>query len=294
MACGAASCTIAREARAGRLKQTSTIRRATAEDYPAFERLFPELQVDDPVPDRGRWERDIAPYAWMAEQNGAVVGYCFCQEYQDSGYVRHVVVTADVRGQGIGRALMERLSEHLFATGARRWRLNVLPENLPALRLYKSLGMRTRYKSTSLRLSWSIAKTLPRDPSATRIQPLPAESEARIESQFDLPRGQLSGMRRPGVDLIELVEAAGDETLGFAVFDAKFPGAFPFRVKRPELAAPLLQGLRTHADPAEDLVYLVVEDDAALAELLTKAGATIRHEILHLDGLLKGESTRVG
>ena len=64
-------------------------------------------------------------------------------------------------------------------------------------------------------------------------------------------------------------------------------------VQRPGLASALLQGLRAHADPAEDLVYLVIEDDAALAEMLTQAGATVRHEILHLDGLLKGEETEI-
>jgi GNAT superfamily N-acetyltransferase len=51
-----------------------------------------------------------------------------------------IAVRASARGRGIGRALMGRLHEEAAARGAARVRLRAHPDNLAALRLYRSLG----------------------------------------------------------------------------------------------------------------------------------------------------------
>jgi hypothetical protein len=78
-----------------------------------------------------------------------------------------------------------------------------------------------------------------------------------------------------------------DDAQGLARFDPSFPGAFPFRVRRPELARALLEAMRAHARAEFSYVGVVVEDDAALTELLRAAGAETRLEMLHLRGSLE-------
>lgn len=51
-----------------------------------------------------------------------------------------IAVRASARGRGIGRALMDRLHEEAAARGAARVRLRTHPDNVAALRLYRSLG----------------------------------------------------------------------------------------------------------------------------------------------------------
>lgn len=73
------------------------IRRASPVDYPAYARLFPEMKTRDPACALDGWLATIAPSSWMAARGAEVVGYCYCQEFADSGYVRNVVVAPEVR-----------------------------------------------------------------------------------------------------------------------------------------------------------------------------------------------------
>jgi hypothetical protein len=68
------------------------------------------------------------------------------------------------------------------------------------------------------------------------------------------------------------VESSARELVGLSVFDPKFPGAFPFRVRELDVAAPLLKAMRRHV-PTDDYVHLVTEDDERLSDLLCRAGA---------------------
>lgn len=51
------------------------------------------------------------------------------------------------------------------------------------------------------------------------------------------------------------------------------------------MAQPLLLAMRKHV-PADEYVNLVVEDDPRLSELLERAGARVRLEIVHMEGAL--------
>jgi len=122
-----------------------SIRRARHDGYDAFCRLFPELLVDDPVPGLEAWTSLLSPSTWVATVDGEVLGYCYLQEYVETGYVRHVVVAPTARKRGLGRALMRSAAEYLRSRGKQSWRLNVRPSNQAARALYDRMGMHAKY-----------------------------------------------------------------------------------------------------------------------------------------------------
>jgi GNAT superfamily N-acetyltransferase len=263
--------------------QDFSIRRATPDDYLSFSRLFPELLVDDPVPGPEVWASTCLPSTWVAVRAAEMLGYCYCQKYAESGYVRNVVVAPIARRAGVGRALMQATADELRSHGSSSWRLNVKATNHAALALYARMGMQQKYRSCSFRLSWSALTALPGGDALAR--PLIDARDATLEALFDLPGGQLASARSLGRSLLEAITPNGDAPLGLAVFDPKFPGAFPFRVTELRAVTPLLQAMRQLV-PTDDYVNLVAEDDERLVALLESVGADLRHEIAHMVGAL--------
>lgn len=258
------------------------IRQALDGDYETFTELFPELGVDDPVTPMEVWSTTMRPSTWIALERGDAVGYCYCQSYADTGYVRHVVVAPRARGRGVGRALLTAVAAHLRRGGQTTWRLNVRPNNTAARRLYERMGFTVAYESVALRLPWDALSRLPA--GCAEVRPFGPEDDGHVESTFALPAGQLATARAAHRVLLLATDASARETTGLAVFDPGFPGAFPFRVVEPDALEPLLRAMRTHARPSDTFVALVTEDDAALAQRLVALGAIVRDEILHMSG----------
>lgn len=258
------------------------VRRAAPADYPAFSRLFPELGVDDPVPGPEVWASVFVPSTWIAARGDEVLGFCYFQEYEDTGYVRNVVVAPSARKLGVGRVLMSATAAELRAKGKRTWRLNVKPDNQAALVLYARMGMQPQYAAQALRLPWTASPLIPSGNAVVRE--LAGDRDGELEELFGLERGQLAFARGLGRMLLEAVSITGERSIGLAVFDPKYPGAFPFRVKDLAAVAPLLAAMRPHVE--QPYVNLVAEDDERLASLLMSAGASIRFEVLHLQGVL--------
>jgi GNAT superfamily N-acetyltransferase len=260
-------------------------RAASNDDYPAFVRLFPELRTGDDPPDAAAWARDLLPATLVAEAPEGVVGYLYGEATGATGYVRHVVVDPAVRGRGVGTVLMHAAAGRFREAGATRWCLNVRPDNTPALRLYRSLGMRRLYSAVSVRIGWGFAA----EAAGLRAMPIPASDDRMVEIAARLPPGQLALARsRPGRVLTQLRDRRG-AVVGVAVLDPGEACAFPFRVRSPEQAAALLGGLRCHADEAS--VTLVIEDDPTLAAYLLAAGGEERMRFVHLEGPLPGRDT---
>jgi GNAT superfamily N-acetyltransferase len=280
------------------------VRRAGTSDYPTFARLFPELQVDDPAPERAAWEVGLAPWTWIAEvANGtpgtaSALGYLYCQEYLDTGYVRHVVVDPQARRSGVGRALMRFVGDALRQAGKSRWCLNVKPANVAALRLYESLGLEVAYPAVVIRLPCAAiaalgARSTSADGRAVRL--LTPQRFALVEGGFGLPRGQLDAAARQGRLLMEAISDPLEQQapIGLAAFDLSspsFPRAFPFRLRDGRVLVPLLQALKSHALPSSDHVLLVLElvnaDERAAVDRLVTAGAIVRDQVFHLAGRL--------
>ncbi|WP_437494134.1 GNAT family N-acetyltransferase [Sorangium sp. So ce1014] len=262
-------------------------RPARPSDYDHFARLFVELGMDHPVLPRDRWESALARDTLFFEADGEVVAYAYVQPLRGVGYVRHVVVAPPHRGRGVGVQVMRAVAAHLLGRGCTRWCLNVKPDNTAAVRLYRSAGMEHVYAMTTFQLAWDAAARLPRPARPVIARPVEPPDDAVLEASFDLLPGQIAEARgRGGLVLLCLLDPAapGAAPLGFVSFDPLLPGAFPFRVAAPELAAPLLDAIRPHAPCAPEALLVTVEDDDALAAALRAVGATVQLVGAHFRG----------
>ena len=83
--------------------------------------------------------------AFVAELDGGPAGTVATCIFGPVAWVAMVLVDAELRGRGIGRALMERALEFLDKAGARSVRLDATPLGQP---LYEKLGFVTEYTLT--------------------------------------------------------------------------------------------------------------------------------------------------
>jgi ribosomal protein S18 acetylase RimI-like enzyme len=94
--------------------------------------------------------RDWSGKVFVAEDGGALAGFVCVwarvpqeeldQDPREQAYVSDLVVRADRRGRGIGRALLRRAEEYARAEGAPALGIGVLVRNRGALDLYRELG----------------------------------------------------------------------------------------------------------------------------------------------------------
>ena len=259
-----------------------TVSSGSAADYPTFARLFPELAVPDPVPSAEYFVEAIAPHAIFLRDGDEVVGYAWSRPRGERLHVVHVIVDPAHRRRGVGRALMDALAERGRAAGFRRWMLNVKPENVAARELYARCGMGVVLEGVSLRLAWAdVARLAP--PPATMTRALAPTDDPRFEDALGLARGDLTACRASPGRVFVGVETEG-RPVGCAALDPRFPGAPLLRVRPPEHARAVLEGLRPHALPEHDHLFTFVEDDPALEGVLTSAGAEVILRVLRMEG----------
>lgn len=80
----------------------------------------------------------------VAEGDGALVGCVFCGHDGRRGYLHHVVIAPDCRGQGIGTALVARALDGLAALGIYKTHLDVFADNAPAIAFWQDTGWQRR------------------------------------------------------------------------------------------------------------------------------------------------------
>jgi ribosomal protein S18 acetylase RimI-like enzyme len=90
--------------------------------------------------DKAGWD----PSLWLLHEDaGGLAGVVLCERWEDGvGYVDYLAVAARVRGQGLGRAMLQHGLAALRDAGLRVAELSVQGENAGATRLYESVGMR--------------------------------------------------------------------------------------------------------------------------------------------------------
>jgi ribosomal-protein-alanine N-acetyltransferase len=96
------------------------------------------------------WTREM--YAWELQNRSVchifvvrsadrpVIGFCAFWLVVDEIHINNVAILPELRGQGIGTALMTRVFEEASRLGARRATLEVRSSNERARRLYERLG----------------------------------------------------------------------------------------------------------------------------------------------------------
>ena len=255
---------------------------ASAADYPAFARLFPELAVPDPVPSAERFAESIAPQAIFLRDGDAIVGYAWARPRGERLHIVHVIADPAQRRRGVGRALMDALAARGRAAGFRRWMLNVKAENIAARELYARCGMQVVLEGVSLRLAWTDVSRLAPSPGVT-TRPLAPADDARFEDALGLTRGDFSGSRTLPGRVFVGAEAEG-RAVGCVAFDPSFPGASVFRVSAREHARALLDAIRPHALPEHDRLMVFAEGDPALEAALLAAGAGVILRVLRMEG----------
>ena len=108
------------------------MRPATSADRDAIERLLVESDLTThALPD---WIDRF----WVAEQDGRITGVAGIELYADGCLLRSVAVRPELRGTGLGRALVERALESARESGARQAYLLTLT----AERWFPRLGFR--------------------------------------------------------------------------------------------------------------------------------------------------------
>lgn len=269
--------------RCGNVTRPFVISNATAADYPAFVRLFPELAVPDPLPSAQRFAEVIAPQAVFAREGGAIVGYASSRPRGDRLHVVHVITDPAHRRRGVGRALMQELSQRARVAGLRRWMLNVKPDNVAALRLYAECGLQIALECVQLRLAWTDVAKLPSPPVGTATAILAPSDDRRVEDALGLGPGDLSSCRvSPG--RVFLGASADGVPVACVAFDPAFPGAPVLRARSPWHARALLDGLLPHALPQHQGLFVFLEGDPALESALVGVGAELTMRVLRMEG----------
>lgn len=76
----------------------------------------------------------------VAESEGRILGYCGMYCAMDEGEITNVAVDTELRRNGIGKLLMERLLAEAKRAGIRTVILEVRVSNESAIRLYEAFG----------------------------------------------------------------------------------------------------------------------------------------------------------
>ena len=76
----------------------------------------------------------------VAEADGAVVATVMAGYEGHRGWVNYLAVAPEHRGQGLGRALMQRVEESLKDRGCPKLNVQVRTANAEALQFYRRLG----------------------------------------------------------------------------------------------------------------------------------------------------------
>ncbi len=84
--------------------------------------------------------RNTRSYFFLARHDGQIIGYSGFWLILDEAHITSVTVAKSHRGLGYGREQMHHLNQLARDAGARTMTLEVRESNLPARRLYESLG----------------------------------------------------------------------------------------------------------------------------------------------------------
>ncbi|HUG43508.1 MAG TPA: GNAT family N-acetyltransferase [Acidobacteriota bacterium] len=111
-----------------------------------YERLASQVTASEEEIRKAVFEEPGRVEVWIAELNGSPAGFAiFFHNFSSflgrpGLYLEDLFVRPDVRGRGVGKALLRRLARIAVERGCGRMEWAVLDWNEPAIRFYESLG----------------------------------------------------------------------------------------------------------------------------------------------------------
>lgn len=269
--------------------RNAKIRPASAEDYPRIVSLFEEMRGPLPAPSREAWAARLVHSSICLEDGGGLVGYGNFSTEPPLGHVSQIAVEPAARGLGYGRALMRAMAAEMSAAGCTSWDLHVERGNLPAKRLYQSLGLVAGHRSCWVEIEWSVLETLSEAEDREDLEK-PAEvdrsEDALLEERFNLQPGRLAGCRsRPGTLLFQLHATGSHEAVGLAAFNEPARLVSPLRVQGQREALALLLAVPPPSRAAS--IRVVIDGDDALVEFFREIGGRIVFDTIHMEGRLE-------
>lgn len=117
------------------------IRKMTLQDASAIADLE-KLCFSDPWSEKSIASEVNNPLSfWLvAEDQGEIVGYVGSQSVLDAADMMNLAVSPKCRRRGIGKALVDGLTQHLIQNNVIALLLEVRASNSPAIALYENLG----------------------------------------------------------------------------------------------------------------------------------------------------------
>jgi L-amino acid N-acyltransferase YncA len=124
------------------------------EDWPAVRSIYAQgiatgnATFETEVPPFDRWTATHSPeYRFVATRDRDIVGWVAAAPVSDrcvyAGVLEHsVYVDARLRGQGVGRLLLESLIAHADANGIWTIQSGIFPENVASAELHQRCGFR--------------------------------------------------------------------------------------------------------------------------------------------------------
>lgn len=148
---------------------------------------------------------------FKATLDGEDVGVVVTVDYGEVGWIGNLVVVPEMRGRGIGEALMRRGMEHLLGRGVRSIRLDAVQKAIP---LYRRLGFRDEY--------WSLRYTgrASRSPVADAEPMRRSDLDAVAELDYAYFRGRRGQLLRRVYDMFPglcFASWKGDELTGYVM-----------------------------------------------------------------------------
>lgn len=124
----------------------TTFRRPTEADYVPIVRVVDDWWGGDRHMDvllPRLWLQHFAGTSWIAESDGALIGFLVgfvSPDHPDEAYVHMVASHPSRRSQGIGRDLYERFFDDVRGRGARRVKAITWPGNRRSLAFHRAMG----------------------------------------------------------------------------------------------------------------------------------------------------------
>ncbi len=131
------------------MSTTILIREMTMADYDAAMALWQRtegmgLRPADAPEHIARYLARNPGLSFVAMDGDHLVGTVLCGHDGRRGYLQHLAVEQAYRGQGIGRALVERVLHALRDAGIRKCHLFVIKENQAAIEFWRHIGWELR------------------------------------------------------------------------------------------------------------------------------------------------------